>query len=117
MHIEKKLEENEDEISKKESHMAALAKEKEIEKFRKALGIKKDYKAGSAFDFETQQKELQEKQAKNEERRKGLEDKLSIKEEKKKEHKRKRNHTRRSRSRERNRERRRHDSSSERSSK
>eukprot|EP00826_Nyctotherus_ovalis_P034252 TRINITY_DN2828_c0_g1_i1.p1 TRINITY_DN2828_c0_g1~~TRINITY_DN2828_c0_g1_i1.p1 ORF type:complete len:238 (-),score=73.27 TRINITY_DN2828_c0_g1_i1:148-861(-) len=136
VYIEKKLEENEGELSKKESHTAALAKERQTEKFREALRISKSYKPGSAFDFETQQKEEQEKQAKRDEERRqkkanakkvieestrevNKEEKNVPEESEKKERKHKKHHKKRSRSRSRERKhrsregRRRHDSSSE----
>jgi serine/arginine repetitive matrix protein 2 len=70
--IEEKLKED-NIIDKKESHMSALAKEQQMEKMKNALRIKGDFKPGSAFDFESQQKRQQdhivEMEAKRKERK------------------------------------------------
>ncbi len=66
--IEEKL--SSDTGDKKESHMAALAKEQQMEKVKSALRIRGEYKPGSAFDFETQQKKQVEETAQREELRK-----------------------------------------------
>lgn len=48
-------------FSSKNSHIEAELKEKKYEKIRQTFDIDKNYKPGSAFDFETQEKKRLEK--------------------------------------------------------
>ena len=74
--------------SSKDSHQLAIKKEQEYEKLRQSFNIQSDYKHGSAFDFELQEKNKFEKGAKKEidkiERKQKLIDQKKLEKKKKK---------------------------------
>ena len=51
-HLLQKLQQAPTLINAKESHQAALAKEKHMEKLKSALGISEKHEFGAAFDLE-----------------------------------------------------------------
>ena len=51
-HMLEKLKQAPTLINAKESHQAALAKEKHMEKLKNALGISEKHECGAAFDLE-----------------------------------------------------------------
>ena len=58
-----KLAKGELEVESKDSHLQSELKEKGLLKLRDAFKVDRGYKAGSAFDFETQEKKRLEKMA------------------------------------------------------
>ena len=67
MHEELK---NEDAINFKNSHEAALAKQKHMEKLKKAMKIGDDFESGAAFDQELQDQRRLERIAEKDRKRK-----------------------------------------------
>ncbi len=55
--------------STKDTHMLAMEKEREQQRIKKAFKIQGEYQAGSAFDFELQEKQRLEKQYNREKRK------------------------------------------------
>ena len=56
--------------SDKDQHLAALARQRHIEKLKDALNISKSFEGGAAFDFELQEKKRLEKIAERDQKRK-----------------------------------------------
>ena len=52
VHLLEKLKTAPTMVNVKESHQAALAKEKHMDKLKNALGIREDFEFGAAFDLE-----------------------------------------------------------------
>ena len=69
-HLLDKLKQAPTMINTKESHQAALAKEKHMEKLKSALGISEKHEFGAAFDLELQENKRLEKLAEMERIRK-----------------------------------------------
>ena len=61
--LKEKLEKGELQVESKDSHLQSELKEKEYAKLRDAFKVSKDYKPGSAFDFETQEQKRLERLA------------------------------------------------------
>ena len=57
-------------VNDKDQHLAALAREKHIEKLKDALKIGKGFESGAAFDFELQEKKRLSQIAERDQKRK-----------------------------------------------
>lgn len=70
--LQEKLRKGEFSLTEKDSHILAAKKERQYKKMQKALKMDRNYKPGSAFDFETQEKKrlqrLYEKELKKSEK-------------------------------------------------